>query len=73
MAIRLSKGKQGVLYRIVEIKGKSDTYKFLSNIGLSEGDTIVIMSKLVSNYIVNIKDSRFGIDEGIAELLMVES
>jgi hypothetical protein len=27
----------------------------------------------VSNYIVNIKDSRFGIDEGIAELLMVES
>ncbi len=72
MAKRLSKCKQGVVYRIVEINGTSETNKLLSNIGLQEGDTITIINKLAANYIINIKDGRFGIDEGIARLLMVE-
>ena len=67
MAKKLSKCKQGVVYRIVEINGTPDTYKFLSNIGLQEGDMITIISKLASNFIINVKDGRFGIDEGIAK------
>ena len=72
MTKRLSKCKQGILYRIVEINGTSDTNKYLSNIGVEIGDTIMIISKLANNYIINIEDSRLGIDEGIAKLLVVE-
>ena len=72
MARMLSNGKQGTRYRVLEINGTSETNRFLNNIGLHVGDTITIISKLSSNFIVNIKDSRFGIDEGIAKLIVVE-
>ncbi len=72
MAHMLSKGKQGIHYRVLEINGRTETNKFLNNIGLHVGDHITIISKLASNYIVNIKDGRFGIDEGIAKLIVVE-
>lgn len=73
MTKKLSRGKQGVLYRVVSINGTSETNQFLNNIGLFEGDEIMIISKLASNLIINIKDGRFGIDEGIAKLIMVEA
>ena len=73
MPKQLSKCKQGVKNKVVEIGGSDDTKRFLANIGLHEGDDIVIISKLASNYIINIKDGRFGIDEGIAKLILVDS
>lgn len=72
MAKKLSKGKQGVLYTVVEINGNEKTNQFLNNIGLFVGDQITIISKLASNYIINIKDGRFGIDEHMAKLIVVE-
>lgn len=73
MSKQLSKCKQGVKNKVVEIGGSDDTKRFLANIGLHKGDDIVIISKLASNYIINIKDGRFGIDKGIANLILVES
>lgn len=72
MTTKLSKGKQGLKYRVIAINGNSETKQFLNNIGLYVGDSITIISKLASNYIVNIKDGRFGIDVGIAKLIEVE-
>lgn len=72
MTKELFKCKQGIKYQIVSINGTFETNKYLSNIGLQEGDSITIISKLSSNFIISIKDSRFGIDEKIAKLLMVE-
>lgn len=72
MAKKLSKGKQGVLYTVLEINGNEKTNQFLNNIGLFVGDQITIISKLASNYIINIKDGRFGIDEHMAKLIVVE-
>lgn len=72
MAKKLSKGTQGIKYRVLELNGKPETNRFLNNIGLYVGDSITIITKLASNYIVNIKDGRFGIDEGIAKLIIVE-
>lgn len=72
MIRKLSKCKQGSKLRVVEIKGKIDTNQFLNNIGIQIGDDITIISKLASTFIVNIKDGRFGIDENIAKLLLVE-
>jgi len=72
MSRKLSKGKQGMEYLVVELKGKAETNQFLNNIGLSIGDSITIITKLDSNFIISIKDGRFGIDEGIAKLIVVE-
>lgn len=72
MRKKLTTCKQGVKYLVAEINGEKETNMFLSNIGLSVGDSITIISKLSSNYIVSIKDGRFGIDEGIAKLIVVE-
>lgn len=68
----LSKCKQGDVFTVLEINGTPDTQQFLQNIGLNVGDQISIISKLSSNYIINIKNSRFGIDKGIAKLIVVE-
>lgn len=73
MPKKLTKCKQGIKYLVKEINGQKDTNLFLENIGLSVGDQITIISKLSSNYIINIKDGRFGIDEGIAKLIVVDS
>lgn len=72
MTIILTKCIRGDVYRVVNIKGNEDTNKFLNNIGLHIDDEISIISKLASNFIVSIKDGRFGIDEGIAKLIEVE-
>lgn len=72
MSIELLKCKAGVKYKIIDIKGTPETYKYLSSIGLHEGDSITIISKFSSNLIISVKDSRFGIDKKIAKLLMVE-
>ena len=69
---KLSRCKQGITYKVVELRGNNETNRFLKNLGLEIGDEITIISKLASNYIVNIKDSRFGIDEGIAKMVVVE-
>ena len=71
MSELLSKGKQGVTYKVLELNGNPETNQFLNNIGLYVGEPITIISKLSSNLIVNIKDGRFGIDEGIGKLIVV--
>jgi len=72
MAKKLASGNQGIRYIVIEINGQKETNLFLKNIGLSIGDQITIISKLASNYIVSIKDGRFGIDERIAKLILVD-
>lgn len=72
MTTKLSKGRQGTTYKVLQLNGTPETNQFLNNIGLYVGEKITIISKLSSNLIVNIKDGRFGIDDGIAALIVVE-
>ncbi len=72
MSKLLTKCKQGKIYKVVKLEGQKDTNQFLINIGLHIGDEIAVISKLSSNYIINIKDGRFGIDKNIAKLIEVE-
>jgi len=72
MTIKLVKCEQGIIYKVSKINGNKDTILYLSNIGLSIGDSITIISKIASIFIINIKDGRFGIDKGIATLIEVE-
>jgi ferrous iron transport protein A len=72
MTIKLGECEQGIIYTVSKINGSRDTIQYLSNIGLSIGDSITIISKIASIFIINIKDGRFGIDKGIATLIEVE-
>ncbi|HBV85140.1 MAG TPA: ferrous iron transport protein A [Desulfosporosinus sp.] len=48
-----------------------DIREFLFTLGCYPGEKITIISKLASNYIINIKDSRYSIDEDLADAIMV--
>lgn len=71
MNILLTKCRTGEVHTVTGLKGNSNTNQFLTNIGLHVGDEITIISKLASNYIINIKDGRFGIDSKMAKLIEV--
>ncbi len=67
----LSKGKLNKEYTVSSITGKDDMVKFLFTLGCYEGEKITIISRVASNFIINIKDSRYGIDEALAKVIEV--
>lgn len=69
--IELTKCKFKKTYYIKEIKGNEETRSFFSNIGCCKKDAITVINKIAGNYIVQIKDGRFGIDKRFAEKIWV--
>jgi ferrous iron transport protein A len=63
----LSKARIGETYKIKEVEGREKLKKFLFTLGCYEGEEITLISKLAGNYVVNIKDSRYAIDEKMAK------
>jgi len=68
----LSKAKTGQTYNIIQVEGKEKVKKFLFTLGCFEGEEITLISKLAGNYVVNIKDSRYAIDESMAKSIIIE-
>jgi Fe2+ transport system protein FeoA len=71
--ISLTKASKGIPYKIKEIKGEFDTSSFFANIGAFQGETIKVISSIGDNYVVQIKNSRFGIDKRFARIIMVDA
>lgn len=67
----LNKAKIGQRLTVKEVHGKDKIIKFLFTLGCFEGEQITVISKLAGNYIVNIKDSRYAIDEKMAKSIRV--
>ncbi|MGB3366768.1 MAG: FeoA family protein [Acidaminobacteraceae bacterium] len=68
----LSKGKIGSTFNVLDVGGKEKTKKFLFSLGCYEGEKITLISILAGNYVINIKDSRFAIDEAMAKQISIE-
>ena len=68
----LSKGKIGQTFKVKQVEGKEKMRKFLFTLGCFEGEEITLISKLAGNYIVNIKDSRYALDENMAKSIILE-
>lgn len=68
----LSQAKIGDKVNIIRVEGKEKTKKFLFTLGCYDGEEITLISKLAGNYIVNIKDSRYAIDENMAKSIVIE-
>lgn len=68
----LSKGRVNTTYIIDAIKTRQEEMRdFLFTLGCYPGEEVTIISKLAGNYIINIKDSRYSIDEGLAGAIFV--
>ncbi len=67
----LAKAKTNKEYTVNQIAGQDDMVKFLFSLGCYEGEKVTIISKVATNYIINIKDSRYGIDEALAKIIQV--
>ena len=68
----LSKVKIGQTVKIKSVEGKEKTKNFLFTLGCFEGEEVTLISKLAGNYVINIKDSRYAIDESMAKSIVIE-
>ncbi len=69
----LSKAQIGETFNVKSVECKEKIKKFLFTLGCFEGEEITLISKLAGNYIVNIKDSRYAIDENMAKCIVLEA
>jgi len=69
----LSKARIGQTFNVKSVEGKEKVQKFLFTLGCFEGEEITLISKLAGNYVINIKDSRYAIDEGMAKSIILEA
>ncbi len=45
--------------------------EFLFTLGCYEGETVTVISVLAENYVINVKDARYSIDEDLARVILV--
>jgi ferrous iron transport protein A len=68
----LSEGKLNTTYIVNEIVAHCEDMKqFLFTLGCYPGEKVTIISRLASNYIINVKDARYSIDEELAKAILV--
>jgi len=68
----LSKGKLQKSYSIKAIESVDpEMTDFLFSLGFYSGQKVTIISKLASNYIINVRDARYSIDKELAQAILV--
>lgn len=68
----LAKGMLNTPYTVNSVTtDDQDIRQFLFTLGCYPGEKVTIISKLAANYIINIKDARYSIDEDLAKAIMV--
>lgn len=67
----LTMASQGEPMTIKKIGGKQETKKFLETLGFVVGGTVIVVSEINGNMIVNVKDSRVAIGKDMANKIMV--
>lgn len=63
--------KEGEANIIKRIGGKEKTRRFLENLGFVAGGTVVVVSEIGGNMIVNVKDSRIAIGKDMTSKIIV--
>lgn len=56
---------------IKKVGGKEETRRFLENLGFVTGGTVMVVSEIGGNLIVNVKNSRVAIGRDMANKIMV--
>lgn len=58
-------------YTIIRIKGKDDVRRHLSNLGLTENETISVKQSIHGNLIVEVKGVRLALNADLAKRIMI--
>ena len=61
----------GETAEIKRIKGRDDVKRFLENLGFVTGEEVRVVSSNEGNIIVQVKDSRVAVSQGIANKIMI--
>ncbi len=48
-----------------------DMKRFLFSLGCFEGELVTVISVLAENYVIAVKDGRYGIDRDLAEAIII--
>ena len=56
----------GEVNKIMAVRGKGETKRFLESMGFVEGADITVVSELDGNLIVNVKDARVALSKVMA-------
>lgn len=67
----LSVSPSGSEVRIKAIKGKDETRRFLESLGFVVGGSVIVVSEINGNLIVNVKESRIAISKSMANRIMI--
>lgn len=67
----ISKAAIQSTYRIKAVEAEDDMKNFLFTLGCYPGEEITLISKLADNYVINIKDARYGIDKELARAIKI--
>jgi ferrous iron transport protein A len=60
----------GVDVRVLSIKGRDNTKRFLENLGFVEGAIVSVVTELEGNVIVSVKDTRVAINKSMATRIL---
>ena len=63
--------RQGEENKIMAVRGKGETKRFLESMGFVEGATITIVSEFDGNLIVNVKDARVALSKVLAGKIFI--
>lgn len=72
MMMPLTFAKAGAENTVIKIGGRSDTKKFLENLGFVSGTIVSVISESAGNLIVDIRGSRIAIGKDMANKIMVQ-
>lgn len=69
----LNLAEMDIDYTIQKICGNEDDRHYLETLGFIEGATVRIVSILLGSYIVRIKESKIGINQDFAKMIIVQA
>lgn len=70
--MKLVNGLEGKEYIIKKVETEDEEIKsFLFTLGCYEGEPVTIISHLKGGCVISLKDSRYNIDNGLAEIIKV--
>ncbi|HHY26201.1 MAG TPA: ferrous iron transport protein A [Desulfitobacterium dehalogenans] len=56
--------------KVISIKGRDNTKRFLENLGFVEGAVIAVVTELAGNVIVSVKDTRVAVNKAMATRIL---
>lgn len=65
-------GDEGHIYQILSLNCSAKMTEYLHTLGFYQGGTLTIITKTRTNFILNVKDSRYAMDSTLAGQIVIQ-